>query len=94
MGASSVIYDGALDYPNSERIWKMLSDFQATIFGISPTATRLFKKNNEEIIQVIEALFEAGITKNLEILKDIHLNDTRFSSFSDLPPYDLKMTSL
>ena len=48
MGASSVIYDGALDYPSSERIWKMLSDFQATIFGISPTATRLFKKNNEE----------------------------------------------
>lgn len=48
MGASSVIYDGALDYPNSERIWKMLSDNQATIFGISPTATRLFKKNNAE----------------------------------------------
>lgn len=48
MGASSVIYDGALDYPNSERIWKMLSDYHATIFGISPTATRLFKKNNEE----------------------------------------------
>ena len=47
-GASSVIYDGALDFPNSERIWKMLSDYHATIFGISPTATRLFKKNNEE----------------------------------------------
>lgn len=48
MGSSSVIYDGALDYPNSERIWKMLSDYDVTIFGISPTATRLFKKNNEE----------------------------------------------
>ena len=46
MGSSSVIYDGALDYPNSERIWKMLSDYQVTIFGISPTAVRLFKKNN------------------------------------------------
>jgi len=48
MGASAVIYDGALDFPTIERIWKMLSDYQATIFGISPTAVRLFKKNNVE----------------------------------------------
>ncbi len=48
MGASAVIYDGALDFPTSERIWKMLSDYDATIFGISPTAVRLFKKNNVE----------------------------------------------
>ena len=47
-------------------------------------------QDNEEIIKVVEALFQAGVTKNLEILKDIHLNDHRFSSFSDLPPYDLK----
>jgi len=48
MGASAVIYDGALDFPSIDRIWKMLSDYQATIFGISPTAVRLFKKNNVE----------------------------------------------
>ncbi len=46
--------------------------------------------DSEEIIKVIETLFEAGITKELETLKDIHLNDPKFSSFSDLPPYDLK----
>jgi len=46
--------------------------------------------DNEEIIRIIESLFEAGVTKDLGILKDIHLNDPRFSSFSDLPPYDLK----
>ena len=51
VGASSVIYDGAVDHPNTDRIWKMLSDFQATIFGVSPTATRLFKKNNEEPLE-------------------------------------------
>lgn len=45
-GASAVIYDGALDYPNFDRIWNMLYDHSATIFGISPTAVRLFKKNN------------------------------------------------
>ncbi|MHA7647223.1 AMP-binding protein [Nitrosopumilus sp. S4] len=48
MGASAVIYDGALDYPHTDRIWRMLSDYNATIFGISPTAVRLFKKNNVE----------------------------------------------
>jgi len=48
MGASSVIYDGSLDFPNSDRVWEILSDYQVTIFGISPTAVRLFKKSNAE----------------------------------------------
>ncbi len=46
--------------------------------------------DSEEIIKVIETLFQAGVTKDLTQLKDIHLNDPKFSSFSDLPPYDLK----
>jgi len=45
---------------------------------------------NEEIIIVIEKFFEAGKTKNLSQLREIHLDDARFSSFSDVPPYDLK----
>ncbi len=48
IGASAVIYDGALDFPNLDRVWKMLQNYQSTIFGISPTAVRLFKKNNVE----------------------------------------------
>ena len=46
--------------------------------------------DNEEIIKVVETLFQAGVTKDLSKLRDIHLNDPKFSSFSDLPPYDLK----
>ena len=46
VGSSAVIYDGALDFPNSDRVWEILSKYQATIFGISPTAVRLFKKVN------------------------------------------------
>jgi hypothetical protein len=46
--------------------------------------------DTEEIIKIIETLFQAGITKDLTPLKEIHLNDPKFSSFSDLPPYDLK----
>lgn len=45
---------------------------------------------NEQIINVIEKFFEAGKTKDLSILWDIQIDDARFSSFSDVPPYDLK----
>ncbi len=45
---------------------------------------------NEEIIKVIETYFESGKTKDFSHLKEIHLDDSKFSSFSDLPPYDIK----
>lgn len=45
---------------------------------------------NEEIIKLIEVFFESGKTKDFSHLKEIHLDDSKFSSFSDLPPYDLK----
>ncbi len=44
----------------------------------------------EEIIKIIETFFESGKTKDLTKLKDIQINDSSFSSFSDVPPYDLK----
>ncbi len=46
--------------------------------------------DQEEIIKIVESFFEIGKTKKLEILKDIQINDSSFSSFSDVPPYDLK----
>ena len=46
--------------------------------------------DSAEIIKIIEILFQSGVTKDLSKLRDIHLNDSKFSSFSDLPPYDLK----
>ena len=44
----------------------------------------------EEIIKIVESFFEIGKSKKLEILKDIQINDSSFSSFSDVPPYELK----
>ena len=46
--------------------------------------------DSEQIIKVIETFFETGKTKNLAPLRDIQLDDENFSSFSDVPPYDLK----
>ena len=44
----------------------------------------------KEVIKVIESFFNVGKTKNFSALQDIQLNDSIFSSFSDIPPYDLK----
>ncbi len=39
---------------------------------------------------MIEKFFEIGKTKNLETLREIQLDDSDFSSFSDVPPYELQ----
>ena len=44
----------------------------------------------KEVIKVIESFFDVGKTKNFSVLRDIQLNDSIFSRFSDVPPYDLK----
>ena len=44
----------------------------------------------KEVIKVIVSFFDVGKTKNFSVLRDIQLNDSIFSSFSDVPPYDLK----
>ncbi|NIP61788.1 MAG: AMP-binding protein, partial [Nitrosopumilaceae archaeon] len=46
VGSTGIIYDGALDYPDNKRIWKIIQDFEVTIFGISPTAVRMFRRQN------------------------------------------------
>ena len=47
-------------------------------------------QETEEIIKVIETFFDAGKTKNFVPLREIQIDDSNFSSFSDVPPYDLK----
>jgi hypothetical protein len=44
----------------------------------------------EEVIKTVEAFFECGITKDFAPLRDIQLDEPSFSSFLDVPPYDLK----
>ncbi len=43
-GSSAVIYDGALDAPDPDAAWKILSGYGVTIFGTSPTAVRMFRR--------------------------------------------------
>ena len=51
---------------------------------------KMILEDEEQIIKVIETFFETGKTKNLAKLREIQIDDPKFSSFSDVPPYDLK----
>lgn len=43
-GISSVMYEGAPDYPAPDQWWKLIEKYKATIFYTSPTALRMFKR--------------------------------------------------
>ncbi len=46
--------------------------------------------DKEEIVDIVMTFFNAGKTKNVAPLGVIQLDDPRFSSYSDVPPFDLK----
>ncbi|MFI5415770.1 MAG: hypothetical protein ACHQXJ_00295 [Nitrososphaerales archaeon] len=46
--------------------------------------------DTDEILDIIVTFFTAGRTKNVAPLSVIQLDDPRFSSYSDVPPFDLK----
>ncbi len=43
LGATLMIYDGALDYPGPERIWRLIERHRLTHVGLSPTLVRALK---------------------------------------------------
>jgi acetyl-CoA synthetase len=42
-GGTGVLYDGAIDYPNSDRILRIIERYRVSIFGFSPTGARSLK---------------------------------------------------
>jgi acetyl-CoA synthetase len=46
IGATAVVYDDALDYPDSDTWCRLIERHKVNIFGAAPTAIRLFMKNN------------------------------------------------
>ena len=47
LGATMVIYDGALDYPAPDRLWSLVERHRVTILGVSPTLVRALMKHGE-----------------------------------------------
>lgn len=47
-GCTSVIYEGAPDYPKKDRVWSVCEQYGVSIFYTAPTAIRSFMKWGEE----------------------------------------------
>jgi acetyl-CoA synthetase len=51
LGLSSVLYEGAIDYPASDRIWSMVEHYRINILYTSPTALRAQMKYGDSPVQ-------------------------------------------
>jgi len=47
-GVTGVMYEGAPDAPNKDRLWQIIEDYKVTIFYTAPTAIRAFMKWGDE----------------------------------------------
>lgn len=48
-GATSLMYEGAPDFPNWERFWQIIEKYKVTIFYTSPTAIRALVRQGEHL---------------------------------------------
>ena len=48
-GATSIMYEGAPDYPNPERLWQIIERYKVTIFYFTPTGIRALMKFGDEL---------------------------------------------
>ena len=51
LGATHVIFEGVPDYPNKDRIYKMIEEYKITHLGHSATTMRMIRKHGNEIIK-------------------------------------------
>lgn len=49
VGATSLVYDEALDWPSPDSWCRLVQDHRVTVLGIAPTAMRLFMKSNVDV---------------------------------------------
>jgi acetyl-CoA synthetase len=47
IGGTSVLYDGALDYPGPDRLWALVERHKVNILGVSPTLVRALMKHGD-----------------------------------------------
>jgi acetyl-CoA synthetase len=51
LGATMLIYDGALDYPAPDRLWSLIERHRITTLGLSPTLVRALIPQGEEPVR-------------------------------------------
>jgi len=51
LGGTHVLFEGAPDYPEKDRIWAMIEEFEITQLGGSATVYRLLKRYGDEVVR-------------------------------------------
>ena len=51
MGATSLMYEGAPNWPENDRFWRIIDDYQVTVFYTAPTAIRAFMKWGDQWVK-------------------------------------------
>ena len=69
IGCTSIVYEGAIDYPNAAAFWKLLAELHVTGLFTSPTAVRLLMRYGEQHargvdLSALERVFCAGEVLN------------------------------
>ena len=73
-GATQVMYEGAPDFPDASRMWKIIQKYHVTIFYTTPTALRMFMKFGDDIpnsfdLSTLRLLGSVGEPINPEVWK-------------------------
>ncbi len=50
-GATVHMYEGAIDYPTSDQLWRLLETEKISVFGISPTAIRMLMRTGTDDVE-------------------------------------------
>jgi acetyl-CoA synthetase len=51
LGATLCLYEGAIDFPAPDRLWRVVERHRATLLGVSPTAMRSLMARGDEWVQ-------------------------------------------
>jgi acetyl-CoA synthetase len=50
LGATMMLYDGAPDFPEPDRVWQLVDRHKITALGVSPTLIRALRRYGDEIV--------------------------------------------
>lgn len=50
-GATMVIFEGAPNYPQPDRLWQIVDEYKVSTLGISPTAIRVLKPQGDHFVE-------------------------------------------
>src|SRR5438270_8490542 len=50
LGATMMLYDGAPDFPEPDRVWSLVDRHKVTTLGVSPTLIRALRRHGDDIV--------------------------------------------